>query len=122
MKKKLKQKKRVIQKKKESSEKTSEQVRIISTNPPVRSSCELTFQVPRSLCDQFHLHYLPNERCFRLFEKGKFANDYHPLAIEGKEGKDSLFIESKSLDLDNFGSLTVVNDFVLKGAIYSFFL
>ena len=106
---------------KESSEKTSEQVRIISTNPPVRSSCELTFQVPRSLCDQFHLHYLPNERCFRLFEKGKFANDYHPLAIEGKEGKDSLFIESKSLDLDNFCSLTVVNDFVLKGAIYSFF-
>ncbi|KAK5802817.1 hypothetical protein PVK06_030441 [Gossypium arboreum] len=31
---------------KESSEKTSEQMRIISTNPPVQSSWELNFQVP----------------------------------------------------------------------------
>ncbi|KAH1114375.1 hypothetical protein J1N35_007753 [Gossypium stocksii] len=42
--------------------------------------------VPKSSCYQFQLRYLPNERRFRLFEKGKFVNDNHPLAIEGKEG------------------------------------
>jgi len=34
-----------------------------------------------------------------LFEKGKFVDDCHPLEIEGKEGKESLFIESRPPDL-----------------------
>lgn len=33
-----------------------------------------------------------------MFEKGKFANDYHPLTIEGKKGKDSLFIDSRPFE------------------------
>jgi len=33
-----------------------------------------------------------------LFEKGKFTNDSHPLAIEGKKGKDSLFIDLRPFE------------------------
>ncbi|KAK5802803.1 hypothetical protein PVK06_030426 [Gossypium arboreum] len=56
-------------------------------------------QVPKSPCDQIQLRYLQNERRFQLFEKGKSVDDRHPLEIEGKEGKESLFIESRLPDL-----------------------
>ncbi|KAK5775465.1 hypothetical protein PVK06_043360 [Gossypium arboreum] len=85
---------------KESSENdVSEQARILSTNTYARSFSDLSFQVPKSPYDQIQLRYLQNERLFQLFEKGKSVDDRHPLEIEGKEGKESLFIESRPLNL-----------------------
>ncbi|KAH1129623.1 hypothetical protein J1N35_001001 [Gossypium stocksii] len=33
--------------------------------------------------NKFHLHYLPDERCFRLIEKGKNKNGPSPPALKG---------------------------------------
>ncbi|KAK5835250.1 hypothetical protein PVK06_010937 [Gossypium arboreum] len=44
------------------------------------------------------LHYLPIERYFRLFEKGKYVNDNYTPVNKGKEGKNSLCIESRLCD------------------------
>ncbi|KAK5793904.1 hypothetical protein PVK06_035078 [Gossypium arboreum] len=44
-------------------------------------------KVSKGLCDKLQLHYLPNERRFRLLEKGKTENDIYPPLLKGKQDK-----------------------------------
>ncbi|KAK5833490.1 hypothetical protein PVK06_017331 [Gossypium arboreum] len=91
-----------VSKEKDSSGKdVSEQARIVSTNPPISFSCDISSQVFENSCDQFQLQYLSSERRFRLYKKGKNKNDNCLLVSEGK-------IELSSFNFqDNQGKSTI---------------
>ncbi|KAH1073304.1 hypothetical protein J1N35_025632, partial [Gossypium stocksii] len=70
----------------------------------------------RNPIDKFQLHYLSDERRFRLLEKGKNENDIHPQLLKGKQGKGFMLFESQQFHLKGFDEK--VRDLVCERAIH----
>ncbi|KAK5819541.1 hypothetical protein PVK06_024548 [Gossypium arboreum] len=99
-----------------------------------------SFQDSGNSNDNFQLHYLLDERRFHLIEKGKVEGEIIPHVLKGKQGKESLVIESRQPNLNaieinvdelvfkrspqyvlvNCRSSIIVNDFVSTNSMKIF--
>ena len=85
----------------ERDEREQEKVSVVFTNPHVSCSCSISsFQNSKDSCDNFQLQYFPDERRFKLIQKGKNIEDPCPPAQKGKKGEGTMPCESPLFHLN----------------------